>query len=167
VHTVFTLPKFILLVYALTISFCQPVLADDIKLKNGWVFSRVIDKMTDENTSFISKVSNDGTGLLAYKCYGFGQYYPVWGIGIFVSSRTTFRYRFDKNKSVDISSGIIDGNGKMLHLIKHDEFRPAALSSKMLILNARSDVGDSVLHEFDLLGLKDALDYANRVAPCK
>jgi hypothetical protein len=149
------------------IVLCPRAFADEIKLKNGWSFERHVDRMTDKNTSFIIKKSVDGNGGLFFKCHSEGQYDPGWALGGLMSSSAEFKYRFDKNNAVDIVSGIMDRNSKLLYLNDVVNFTDLTLKSKLLILQARSKYGDSILQEFNLAGLKSALDYANKTAPCK
>jgi hypothetical protein len=159
----FKIIQILLFSFGLLSSF--EVSAQEVKLRNGWVFSPQVDKMTDQNRSWFSK--DKGAGSIFFKCFGNGRYEPVWLFGKYLTSGATFMYRFDKDVAIRVDSGQMFTTHKSLFLDDQIGFVERALSAKIIILQARDRDGDTVTHEFELEGLKDAVEHANRVAPCR
>lgn len=153
----------------LLVSFSAAVFSDSafaqiVKFRNGWIFSPQVDKMTDQNRSWISK-DKDG-GSLLFKCFGNGRYEPAWLFGKYFTSRATFMYRFDKDAPIRVDSGQISTSNRALFLDEQRGFFERALSANIIIFQARDRDGDVVTHEFELEGLKEAMEHANKAAPC-
>lgn len=156
---------FKILILSLLFVFCQNVFATVTKLKNGWTFHSEVDKITDENKSFIMKEGKEGG--IAFICHGKGAFEPAWAFGTLVPSSATFMYRFDKDDPVLILSGLIDTIGEILYLNNVGGFTEKSLFAKLLVLQASGTQSPRIVHEFNLTGLKEALEHANKNAPCK
>ena len=140
------------------------VSAQVVKLSNGWSFTSNVDKMTDQNRSWFAKYN--GVGSLFFKCYGKGSYQPAWLFGKYLTDKATFMYRFDKDSPVSVDSREMGTNNKVIFLDSQKGFLERAFSAKLIIFQARDRDGDTITQEFELTGLKQALEQVNKAAPC-
>ena len=141
------------------------VIAQEVRLRSGWLFSSQVDKMTDQNRSWFSK--DKGAGSLFFKCFGNGRYEPAWIFGKYLTSGATFMYRFDKDTPIRVDSGQMATSNKTLFLDEQRGFLDRALTAKIIILQARDRDGETLTQEYELEGLKEAMEYANKAAPCR
>jgi hypothetical protein len=140
------------------------VWAKDVNLKHGWSFSSQLDKMTDKNSSFFSKEGSQGA--LFFKCYGNGLYEPAWLFGKYLTSKSKFMYRFDKDEPISVRSDQMSTSNKALFLDQEKGFVERAMSASVVVFQARDSDGDVVTQEYELKGLREAINYANKAAPC-
>ncbi len=120
--------------------------------------------MTDKNNSYFFYIK-DG-GAVGFKCFGSGSYKPLWAFNKYVTSDATFMYRFDKETPVTVDSDQMGPDHRILFLGEQRGFLERALSADRIVFQARDRDGDVITMEYDLRGLREALDYANNAMPC-
>jgi len=152
--------------------------ADTKKLKFGWEFNLEIDKMTDLNTSYISKRSKSNDGYLRAQCTVITEISKkdksIIRMGIVYKWRPSsgglieeVRNRFDKNPPKKILYFTISDGWIVLNWLDTRPFATSATTADRLILEARTVTERLITDEFELIGLNEALNYANKAAPCK
>lgn len=151
--------------------------ADTKKLKFGWEFKLKMDKMTDLNTSYISKPSKSNDGSLRAQCEVITEVSKndksIIEMGIVYKWRPSsggliekVRSRFDKNPPKEILYWTISDGWIVLNWLDTRRFATSATTADRLILEATA-THRLITDEFELIGLNEALDYAEKFAPCK
>lgn len=139
------------------------------ELRTEWIFERKTDDFTDEDLSYIFRVSQQDEdaieAVLGINCGSIGSSGVFYSIGEPMTgdsdSRVRVRYRIDRNNHIDYHYWNLDQDGTKATMPHDgvDVFLAEAIGGQELLLEIVDPVDDQTLrHEFSLAGLATVVE---------
>lgn len=123
-------------------------------------YFREIDKITDEDTSFIVAEANEGNGELTWRCLDNSLYiYVVPEESTFSEESYSVAFRFDKEDSGTLDGWLPSSDKEALFVASEyiDWFTIESSTRNQIIIRTMGDNGKPVTSTYKLNGLKDSL----------